>query len=325
MADTFWCGVALVSLLLAGILFAGCATEETPAVATPVPTTAPSAKYSPGDIIARSVQAASDEYYLVLSYDRTADQYERAWIYKNADGTFGYRADSRTDKSPRVSVEKVYPVKVSHVTASSVPIVTPTVVSAVTTVTGSSPVLLKITPGTASKDSTLSVTISGDNFRNGATAKLLQSGRSSLNATAVSVISGTDIDCTFNLEGLETGTLNLIVTNPDGRSATLVNAFTISTAGPIIGSVYPGTLKAGETRQLIIYGQNFQDLSKVTLSQNSALLDCLNPKLMDKTKIYCDLTVPAAVKTGSWDLVVINVVDQKEGRYLRPITITNAT
>lgn len=327
MAESFWCGIALVSLLIAGIFFAGCSTEEPATAATPVPTsvTAVATKYSPGDVIARSALATGTEYYLILGYDKSSDQYERAWIYKNTDGTFGYRADSRTDKSPRASVEKVYPVKVSHVTVSSIPIVTPTVVSAETRVSGNAPTLLKISPNTGSKDSTVSVTISGDHFQNGATVKLLQPGHSPLKATAVSVTSGTGIDCIFNLAGLETGTLNLIVTNPDGQYGTLVNAFTIGTAGPIIGSVYPGTLKAGETRQLIIYGQNFQDLFKVTLSQDSARLDCLNPMFMDETKIYCDLTVPVAVKTGSWNLVVINVADQNEGRYIRPITITNAT
>ncbi|WP_321506455.1 IPT/TIG domain-containing protein [uncultured Methanoregula sp.] len=325
MAGTFWFGVALISLLLAGVFFAGCSEQEPATVATPVPTTAPLAKYSSGDIISRSALATGTEYYLILGYDPTADQYERAWIYKNADGTFGYRSDSRTDKALRTTVEKVYPVKISHVAVSSVPVVTPTIVAAVTTTPGVAPSILKISPNTASKDSIVSVTITGYNFQNGATVMLLQPGYTPVKATAVSVASETSIDCTFNLAGLDKGAMNLIVTNPDGRSHTMINAFTLGIAGPIISSVYPGSLKAGETRQLTIYGQNFRDLFKVTLTQGSAVLDCINPVFQDTTKLYCDLAVPATAKTGSWNLVVINVADQQTGQYFRPFTITNST
>jgi len=328
MADTFWCSVTLISLLLAGIFFAGCSGEEQVAVTPSVPTTVSTtlaAKYTSGDIIARSALATDTTYYLILGYDKNVDQYERAWINKNTDGTFGYRLDNRTDKSPRATVEKVYPVKISHVTVLSIPIVTPTIVAASTTVPGSAPSLLKISPDSASKDSTVSVTITGRNFHDRATVKLLKPGYSPVRATAVSVPSETIIDCTFNLAGLDKGMLNLIVTNPDGQTDTMANAFTIGTAGPVITSVYPGSMMAGETRQIVIYGQNFQDLFKVTLTQGSALLDCTNPVYQDATKLYCDLSIPAAAKTGSWNLNVINVADQQTGHYLRLFTVTNST
>jgi hypothetical protein len=328
MAGTFWCGVVLVSLLIAGVFLAGCSGEESPSVTTPVPTAVsavPAAKYTSGDIIARSALATDTTFYLILGYNRTTDQYERAWINKNPDGTFGYRTDGRTDKSPRATVEKVYPVKVSHVAISSVPVATPTGPAAATTSAGGAPSIQTISPSTAAEDSTTSVTITGSNFRDGATIKLLQPGYSPVKAVAVSVKSSTSIDCTFNLAGLDKGTLNLIVTNPDGQSDTMTNAFTIVTAGPAVTSVYPGSMNAGETRQIVIYGQNFKDLVKVTLTQGSGLLDCLNPVYQDATKLYCDLTIPLTVKTGSWNLTVINVVDQKSGTYLRPFTINNST
>jgi hypothetical protein len=328
MAGTFWCGVVLVSLLVAGVFLAGCSGEEPSSVTTPVPTTisaVPAAKYTSGDIIARSALATDTTFYLILGYNRTTDQYERAWINKNPDGTFGYRTDSRTDKSPRATVEKVYPVKVSHVVISSIPVATPTGPAAVPTFSGGAPSIQTISPNTAAEDSTTSVTITGSNFRDGATVKFLQPGYSPVKAVAVSVTSSTSIDCTFNLAGLDKGTLNLIVTNPDGQSDTMTNAFTIVTAGPAVTSVYPGSMNAGETRQIVIYGQNFKDLVKVTLTQGSGLIDCLNPVYQDATKLYCDLAVPLTVKTGSWNLTVINVVDQKSGTYLRPFTINNST
>jgi len=325
MDDTFWCGAALAGLLLAGIFFAGCSGEEPAGAATPVPTTLPAVKYAAGDIIARSGLATGSEYYLVLGYNRSTDRYEHAWVSRNTDGSFGYRADNRTDRTSRASIEKVYPVKITHVEVSSIPVVTPTPQAVATTASGSSPSLLKISPDTAAEDSTVSVTVTGRNFQEGATVKLLKPGYPPLKATAISVTSATGIDCTFNLGGLDTGTLNLVVTNPDGQSDTLTSAFTISPKGPVVASVYPGTIRAGETARLVIYGQNFQDRFKVTLGQGPALLDCTNPMYEDTTKISCELTVPAATKAGSWNLSVINVADGQEGRYIRPVTITNAT
>ncbi|MFA4875941.1 MAG: hypothetical protein WC586_00880 [Methanoregula sp.] len=325
MEDTFWCSVALICLLISGVFFSGCSSEEPAGVTTPVPTTAPAVKYLAGDIIARSGTAAGSEYYLVLGYDRISDQYERAWVSRNPDGSFGYRTDNRTDRILRASLEKVYPVKISHVAVTSVPVVTPTVVAAATKTSGIAPSVLAISPDTASKDTIVSVTITGYNFQDGATVMLLQPGYTPVKATAVSVSSEKSIDCTFNLAGIDKGSMNLIVTNPDGQSDTMLNAFTVSVAGPIISSVYPGSLRAGETRQIVIYGQNFRDLFKVTLTQGSAVLDCTNPVFLDTTKLYCDLAIPADAKTGFWNLMVINVADQRTGLYFRPFTISSPT
>jgi hypothetical protein len=314
-----------MGLLLICILFSGCSGEEPMANPAPVTTTLPAAKYSAGDIVGRPAQVSGDASYLILGYDRISDQYERAWIYRNPDGNFGYRSDSRTDTSPRSTLEKVYTVKLSHVPVSSVPVSTPTVVTAATTIPRSVPLIQKISPDTAAKDTSVSVTISGSNFWDGATVKLLQSGHSPVKATALTVVSPMRIDCTFDLAGLDKGTANIIVTNPDGQYETMVNAFTIGTAGPLITSVYPGSMKTGEISQIAIYGQNFKDLFKVTLMQGTALLDCTNPVFQDATKIYCTLSVPASAKTGSWNLTVINVADQQTGQYIRPFTIINST
>lgn len=324
MGDTFWYGTALAALLLAMVFFAGC-SEEPAGTAVPVPATVPVVKYAAGDIIARSGLATGSEYYLILGYNRSADQYERAWVSRNPDGSFGYRADNRTDRSSRASVEKVYPVKIARVAVSSIPVVTPTEVAAATAMPGSAPVLIRISPDTASEDSTVSVTITGRNFQDGATVKLVKPGYPPNRATALFVKSSAGIDCTFNLGGLDTGTLNLVVTNPDGQSDTMTSAFTISPTAPVVVSVYPGTIRAGETSRLVIYGQNFQERFKVTLGQGQALLDCMNPEYEDATKVFCDLAVPAATRTGSWNLTIITMANGQKGRYPRPFTITNAT
>jgi hypothetical protein len=321
MPETIPCGVVLCALLIAGVFFAGCSGEQ-PAAITPVPTTLPLAKYAAGDIITRS--GTDTDYYLILGYDRATDQYERAWVYRNPDGGFGYRTDNRSDRSSRVTLEKTYPVRVSFVSVSSVPVATPTTPAAAV-VPGTAPSIETISPEAGSKDSTVGVTITGSHFREGTTVKLLKPGYPPIKATAVSVQSGTSIDCTFNLEGFDKGTLNVVVTNPDGQSDTLINGFKIGAAGPIVTSVSPGTVLPGTTRNLMIYGQNFQDPFKVTFKKARGVLECTNPRFQDATKIFCDLEVPAGIDNGDWTLTVINVADQTAGSYPRPYVIANTS
>ena len=47
-------GMFLCFLIIAGVLIAGCSDQSNNSVTTPVPTTAPQAKYIAGDIIAKT-------------------------------------------------------------------------------------------------------------------------------------------------------------------------------------------------------------------------------------------------------------------------------
>ena len=85
-----------------------------------------------------------------------------------------------------------------------------------------------ITPSTAMNTSAVSITdLIGTGFMSGATVKLTKTGSPDITATGVSVVSPTKISCTFALTGKEAGQWNVVVTNPDGTSATLPHGFTI--------------------------------------------------------------------------------------------------
>ncbi|MDO9324264.1 MAG: hypothetical protein Q7T80_04820, partial [Methanoregula sp.] len=114
--------IAVLVVLIAGVLIAGCtdsAPASTPPAQTPAITTAPSttALYVAGDIV-RSPKSAAETGWLILKYDAGTDSYERAFIYRNADGTWGYRVDSRSENSGRLGLEKVNTVKVTHIDPS---------------------------------------------------------------------------------------------------------------------------------------------------------------------------------------------------------------
>ena len=125
-------GLVFSLLLVFSVIFAGC-SDESPSAETTTPTPVhPDAKYSEGDIIATASSSSSSSLYLILKYDAATDQYTRAVIEKNADGSWGHRSSDRTERSPRTTVEKIYTVRVAHVAVSIVPVITPAILSEAT-------------------------------------------------------------------------------------------------------------------------------------------------------------------------------------------------
>jgi len=84
-----------------------------------------------------------------------------------------------------------------------------------------------ITPVTGINAGPVGVTISGSDFETGATTQLTRSGHSPIAGTGVTVVSGTQITCQFNLLGATEGGWDVDVTNPGADPATLVGGFQI--------------------------------------------------------------------------------------------------
>ena len=264
--------------------------------------------------------------YVITKYDSSTDQYTRQLLYKNPDGSWGHFINNKTgEKVERTLVEKVYPVKISHVNIASIPIITPTVPPTVTTaLSGNAPGISGISPTTGGSGSTVSATITGDNFRSGATVKLMRAGYTAIYATGVSVSSATNIDCTFNLAKAEKGSYNLIVTNPDSQSDTMVGAFTISDPLPLISGVSPRQGAINDVLSLTINGQNFKEGVKVSFVKGSTEIVCTSPVSTESTKILCNLDLKSAV-VGDWDVTVLNIDGQQKGTWNQKFPVTNST
>jgi hypothetical protein len=318
----------LFSLLLVfNVIFAGCSDESPSAETTTSPPAHPEAKYGEGDVIATTSSSASSSLYLILKYDAVTDQYTRAVIEKNADGSWGHRSSDWTEKSSRAALEKIYTIKVGHVVVSIVPVITPTTLSEITqNPYGNAPFILKISPTFATRDTAVSVTITGSYFQNGATVKLYKAGSSPINASGVSV-TAFDISCFFNLNGKSDGSYNLIVINPDGQSGSLTGAFTIGEASPVIAGMYPVTGVLNDKVPLTISGQNFRNEVKVSFMKNSTELVCDNPLSMESSKISCtlDLGRNRGASAGEWNVTVLNFRDGQKGTWVKKFVVTNAT
>jgi hypothetical protein len=81
----------------------------------------------------------------------------------------------------------------------------------------------------ASSNSTIDILVFGSNFQNDITAKLNKSGKVDIKAyrTHVLDITRTQVRCYFNIPYDSRGTWDLILTNPDGSTAILEDAFDV--------------------------------------------------------------------------------------------------
>jgi hypothetical protein len=325
----------VTGILILCILAAGCSEESAPdtsaSTTTPVST---GAIYSAGDIVAKTLTQAQP-LWLVIRFDPATEKYERAQIYKKADGSWGYRKDSKTELSDRETMEKVYPVKVAHVTVSAVQIVTPTVTTTTmrttTTPSGPAPEITSITPSAGATGTSVTITnLAGNNFVSGATVQLTGPGKSPISASDVQTI-GTKITCVFNLNGAATGKRNVVVTNPDGQSATLMDVFTVKEPGPVITGIDPFEGRIGEQLTISVSGSNFKDPARVYLVKGNTDLSGIsetsitNVVVASSTQLTFHLSIPTGAPTGEWDVIVRNVADKQNSTPTRKFTISNST
>jgi hypothetical protein len=85
-----------------------------------------------------------------------------------------------------------------------------------------------VTPPTGGDTGTVTVTIGGRGFQQGATATLRRPGQADINAGSATFTSdGTSATAEFNLTGVSDGAWDVVVTNPDGSSSALTGGFVI--------------------------------------------------------------------------------------------------
>ncbi len=333
----------LVVLLISCVLITGCTdNSSTTNTTTPasVVTTSPSgsAKYVSGDIVKIPGSSAATAM-LIIRYDAATDTYERALIYPNADGSWGYRRNSNTEKASRVAMEKAYTEKITNKAPASVVIRTPTVptttatagsttqvtsISTTTTTTVSptgKPTFKKIEPDFGDAGTTISITsLTGSNFQSGATVTLRKSDNPNITATNVNVQSPTWITCTFNPPvNASAGTWDVVITNPDGQYVSYSNIFSIhgststaTTTSPTgsggITSISP-TSTFGNDVPMTIVGEGFQQgfTAKLTKTTGTAVVvEARSVAWESPTQVKAWFTLPTPKQVGTYTVTVTN-------------------
>jgi hypothetical protein len=325
----------LVILILACLLAAGCFgpdTTDQPAPGTTPVTTNAGARYTAGDIVKNPASAVSTAW-LVIGYDDASDKYERALVYPNADGSWGYRSDSRTEKADRLVMEKVYTEVVEHKLPSSVPIITPTIITpeetlpatvttlaAATTTASRAPIITNIIPDKGDAGTTVQVTdLVGDNLVNGANVTLSRSGSSDIRATGVRAVTPKSITCSFAIPAdAPAGAWDVVVTNPDGQLYRYTNIFSvhrtssvvITTAaihegGVPISYIDPPVAHTGYT-PFTFTGSGFKTGARVYLQRSDKTpIEGTSVRVNSDTQIQCFFDLPPG-SNGVWDARILN-------------------
>mgnify|MGYP006287679613 CR=1 FL=1 len=172
-----------------------------------------------------------------------------------------------------------------------------------TTVTG-------ITPATGVNTGTVRITdLAGTHFQSGATVKLTKLGQESIIADSPTVVSDWQITCTFDLRGVATGRWNVVVVNPDSRSGTLADGFTVGAppGAPTVTSITPASgVNTGTVGITDLAGTNFQSGATLKLTKpGQADITANSPTVVSQSQMTCTFDLDGAV-TGAWNVVVTN-------------------
>lgn len=337
--------IVFFALIVLGACIAGCSDSSSGEPATvqqPVATTPSGPLYSAGDIV-KNPKSSSGTALLIIAYNAAGDTYERAYIYPNPDGSWGYRLDAKTDSIDRAVIERVYTEKAGSVTISSVRIQSaPTVtissgVTGTTTATATATVTATATKAPAPKvkmvdpdkgktGTTVSITdITGDNFQSGANVSLKMKGENPIHATDV-VVATNLISCKVAIPPDATlGYWNLVVTNPDKQSDEYLNAFlvqqgtatatTTSTSSStttntlvVIQQVQTPLIVTGgaeDTKSVEILGTNLSAGNNMKLTKGSTTLTGIGYHMKTTSIAEARFEFPAG-STGTYSISIID-------------------
>ena len=99
------------------------------------------------------------------------------------------------------------------------------------------------------------------------------------------------------------GSRDVVVSNPNGASATCVGCFTVN-AGPSLALVSPGSIGAGGVRTVTMTGANFDASTKVTFPGTGVAVTSVT--LVDASHLSVGISTAAAAAAGPRDVVVTN-------------------
>src|SRR5665647_962349 len=328
---------SLVLVLVSCVFFTGCADNSSSTNTTTQVTSAPvGPRYVTGDIVRNP---AYETAWLILGYNSSTDSYQRALIYPNADGSWGYRTNSNSDTVTRTVMEKTNTEKITNKPPSSIIIRRPTTVATTmattttstsgnttsttttttTSVTGK-PTFKKIVPDEGTGGTTITIeSLTGTNFKSGAIVQLAKDENPNITATNVDVKSPTLMSCTFAIPANTTaGAWDVVITNPDGQFVKYAYIFTLHSAIDTSATTEPGsegitsispTFTIGNNVEMLITGSGFQSgniNAKLTKSAGSiTLITARTVAWHSATQVTAYFTIPQGSK-GIWTVVVTN-------------------
>ncbi len=178
------------------------------------------------------------------------------------------------------------------------------------TVTSNAPTVSGITPNTYVRGWTVTISnLAGTRFQNGATVRLVNATAGpDISATNVVVVSATKITCDFDLTLAPAARRNITVTNPDGKTGTLANGFTITSNAPTLSARNPTSGNRGWLVNIIsLTGTGFQPGATVRLNRTGyTAVGATGVNVASPTSINAGTFNLLGVTAGTWNIIVTN-------------------
>ncbi|HBU69253.1 MAG TPA: hypothetical protein DEE98_02595 [Elusimicrobia bacterium] len=170
------------------------------------------------------------------------------------------------------------------------------------TVGYASPTFTNASPNYANQGDTLTVTLNGTNFRDGAAVTISGSGIT----IATTSVSATQIGALFTISTTAAqGSRSITITNNDGKYVSASGAFTVAYASPTItDSTFPlSSVNQGETLSFTIQGTGFRTGAAVTTDGTGITI---TPTAIADTQITASMILALTATMGLHNLTVTN-------------------
>jgi hypothetical protein len=173
------------------------------------------------------------------------------------------------------------------------------------------PEVTSISPNSGVYTGVLHVTnLSGHYFRPGASVHLSKSNHDPIPGTNVTWVNQNTLTLDLDLTGAANGAWDVVVTNPDGKTGSLENGFTVVATGtaPRVSAISP-TSSAAEIVQATVTGQGFASTGEpptVALTQvRQDPIVATDVVVENSSTLTCQFDLSGA-NGGLWNVVVTN-------------------
>jgi len=163
-----------------------------------------------------------------------------------------------------------------------------------------------IQPEEGSPGDSLRLIMSGNNLSNISTVSL-QHDSEHITGEVLNHSDSTELTSSFRIPlTAPSGMYNISLSNPDGKTGSLADAFSIRPLSPPdVVSIRPKTVRSGDDISVIIQGTGFLTGATADIEKDGVMISANHPALVSNKTLSCSFSIPN-VSTGLWNVTVTN-------------------